>query len=71
MEGFKHEHYNKIEIHRSELKKDYIFLSDPNVIAIASDSAKIVGCPIKQLAINNSQEIFDFVTQYANSYRHD
>ena len=54
VEGFKHEHYNKIEIHRSELKKDYIFLSDPNVIAIASDSAKIVGCPIKQLAINNS-----------------
>jgi len=71
VEGFKHENFNKIEIHRTELEQDYIFLTDPNVIAIASDSVKIADCPIKQLAINNSQEIFDFITQYANSYRHD
>jgi len=64
VEGFKHENLNKIEIHRTGLGHEYLFPSDPNVVAIASDSVKIADCPIKQLDINDSQEVFDFITQY-------
>lgn len=71
VEGFKHENFNKIEIYRSGNKHDYIFPTDPNIIAIASDLVKILDCPIKQLDLNNNQEIFDFITQYANSDQHD
>ncbi len=72
VEGFKHENYKKIEIHRTTtLDHDFIFPTDPNVIAIASDLVKIANCPIAQLAINNEQEVFDFITHFANNYRHE
>ena len=37
VEGFKHEHYSKIEVHRPSLGKPLMYPDDPDIIAIASD----------------------------------
>ena len=62
VEGFKHENYQKIELHRPELNKPLLFPDDTNVIAIASDA------PIPEnrnslpkLNINNPQQIVQFI----------
>ena len=37
VEGFKHVPFNKIELHRPVMEKEVLALSDPNIIAIATD----------------------------------
>jgi molybdopterin-guanine dinucleotide biosynthesis protein B len=37
VEGFKHEPIPKIELHRCALRKPFLYLQDPNIIAVASD----------------------------------
>ncbi len=37
VEGFKHEHYPKIELHRPALHKPLLFPTDPYVVALATD----------------------------------
>ncbi len=39
VEGFKAEHFPKIELHRPSLQNKLIFPQDPNIIAIATDEA--------------------------------
>ena len=62
VEGFKHEHYQKIELHRPQMKKPLLFPDDANIIAIASDA------PIPEnrqllpkLNINNPEQIVQFI----------
>ena len=62
VEGFKHEDYQKIELHRPDLNKPLLFPDDPNIIAIASDA------PIPEnrdtlpkLNINNPEQIVQFI----------
>jgi len=62
VEGFKHESYPKIELHRPELKKPLMFPDDPNIIAIASDAAIIENRNIlPKLNLNNPQQIAQFI----------
>ena len=62
VEGFKHENYKKIELHRPQLNKPLFFPDDSNIIAIASDA------PIQEnrnllpkLNLNNPQQIVQFI----------
>ena len=62
VEGFKHENYKKIELHRPQLNKPLFFPDDTNIIAIASDA------PIPEnrnllpkLNLNNPEQIVQFI----------
>ena len=62
VEGFKHEKFQKIELHRPELKKPLLFPDDPNIIAIASDAPVPENRnQLPKLNINNPQQILQFI----------
>ncbi|MFK5892081.1 MAG: molybdopterin-guanine dinucleotide biosynthesis protein B [Pseudomonadota bacterium] len=69
VEGFKHESITKIALHRKSHKQDLSFLSDPNIIAIATDD-QTLDTTLKHthskqmLDINNVIEIRDFIKQH-------
>jgi len=72
VEGFKHEAINKIALHRQNHAQSLSFLSDPNVIAIATDDETLVtpvtnNVPTPKLNINNIIEICDFISNYLNN----
>ncbi len=60
VEGFKHEHYPKIELQREALGKPPLYPDDPHIIAIACDTPQ-VKAPIPVLDINRPQTIGDFI----------
>jgi len=64
VEGFKHEHFKKIELHRAETKKPYIFTDDESVIAIASDEVPDIPFSIPNLDINQPKDIVSFILSY-------
>jgi molybdopterin-guanine dinucleotide biosynthesis protein MobB len=59
VEGFKHESFAKIELHRAELNAPFLHLTDDSIIAIASDADLTVNLP--KLNINNPEQVADFV----------
>lgn len=61
VEGFKHECYPKIELHRPSLGQPLLCLQDDSVIAIASDAPLSVDTRLPTLDLNNPPEIADFV----------
>jgi molybdopterin-guanine dinucleotide biosynthesis protein B len=65
VEGFKHEAFPKIELHRPSLGKPLLCLSDPHVIAVASDSpiAEISG-RLPLLDLNDPAEIAQFIRNH-------
>jgi len=67
IEGFKHEHISKIELHRPSLNKPLLHPSDPDIIAIATDQTDLqklypgqIQCPL--LDLNNLTEITAFIS---------
>jgi len=66
VEGFKHEPYPKIELHRAALGKPLLFPDDPNVVAIATDGGALAQDPggLRRLSINAPAEVADFVLQF-------
>lgn len=65
IEGFKWADFPKIECHRQTLNKPYLYPTDKNIIAIATDytldNIKNNTCSIIQLDLNNPQQIVDFI----------
>lgn len=61
VEGFKHERYPKIELHRRSLEKPLLFLQDPNVIAVACDEELPSPPSLPVLNINDPEQIAEFV----------
>lgn len=61
VEGFKSEPIPKIEVYRSSLNMPLLARQDPNIIAVASDVALSLDIPV--LALNNIQQIADFIIQ--------
>lgn len=63
VEGFKHEPYPKIELHRSDLNRPLLFPNDPHVIAVATDHSLDIPTtpPPQQLNLNNPHEVADFI----------
>ncbi len=65
VEGFKHSHFPKIELHRAEIKAPLIFPNDNSIIAIATDgelATQPAHLPV--LDLNNIQEITEFIHCY-------
>ena len=64
IEGFKHEAFPKIELHRSSLGHPYMYQQDPHVVALAADEKPPADIPIPFLDINNPEQIADFIVNY-------
>ncbi len=68
VEGFKHEAFSKIELHRPSVGKPLIFPEDPNIIAVATDGELSEQTSLPLLDINNIQAVAEFViTDYLGS----
>jgi len=62
VEGFKRAPIPKIELHRKSMAKPLLFLSDPNIIAIACDELALPGpARLPVLDIDRPAQIADFV----------
>ncbi|MES9966688.1 MAG: molybdopterin-guanine dinucleotide biosynthesis protein MobB [Sedimenticola sp.] len=69
VEGFKHEAFPKIELHRPALGKPPIFPGDPDVIAVASDGELVRTTELPRLDINDIASIADFVVDWLIEHR--
>lgn len=63
VEGCKNIAFPKIELHREEVGKPWLYPNDENIIAIASDSGEL-GSELPQMNINDLEAIAQFVIQY-------
>lgn len=61
VEGFKHERFPKIELHRPVLGQPLLFPGDDTIIAIASDAPLTPEPPIVQLDLNRPDAIAAFI----------
>lgn len=66
VEGFKHEHFPKIEIFRPSHKSSRLAESNPDVIAVATDAESIIPDETPCLDLNNPEEIQQFIIRYFN-----
>ncbi|HIF9222411.1 TPA: bifunctional molybdopterin-guanine dinucleotide biosynthesis adaptor protein MobB/molybdopterin molybdotransferase MoeA [Photobacterium damselae] len=65
VEGFKTVSFPKIELHREEIGKPWLYPDDSNIIAVASDSKPETTLPT--LDINDLDAITSFVVNYAKT----
>jgi len=63
VEGFKHERFPKIELHRPSLGKPLLCPDDPSVIALATDAEPAIAPAIPRLDINNPGQIARFILE--------
>lgn len=61
VEGFKHESFPKIELHRPELGKPLLFPDDPDVIAVASNTPAFYTTDLPLLDIDDPAAIARFI----------
>ena len=66
VEGCKNIAFPKIELHRDEVGKPWLYPNDNNIIAIAADSK--VESDLPQMAISDLEAIRDFIIEYAQSF---
>lgn len=65
VEGFKHEQFSKIELHRHGVSEKWLYPEDPTIIAIATDSWEdLPGGAVTALDINHPTAIADFVMNW-------
>lgn len=64
VEGFKHESYAKIELHRPALGHPLLCTHDAAIIAVATDQPCNLPPSIGALDLNNSVQIANFVDNY-------
>ncbi|HID98738.1 MAG TPA: molybdopterin-guanine dinucleotide biosynthesis protein B [Thiotrichaceae bacterium] len=63
VEGFKHERFPKIEVHRPSLERPFIFPEDKAVIAIASDEPLAITTDLPRLDMNQPEQIVVFIEE--------
>lgn len=64
VEGFKHEPYPKIELHRPSLGKPLMFPNDGNVIALATDEPTLTApATLPTLDLNQPEQIAAFILE--------
>ncbi|HCM1321100.1 TPA: bifunctional molybdopterin-guanine dinucleotide biosynthesis adaptor protein MobB/molybdopterin molybdotransferase MoeA [Vibrio parahaemolyticus] len=68
VEGCKNIAFPKIELHREEVGKPWLYPHDENIIAIASDSAEL-DSELPQMNINDLDAIAQFVLQYVQDVK--
>ncbi len=66
VEGCKNIAFPKIELHRAEVGKPWLYPHDENIIAIAADET--VETDLPQMHINDLDAIADFVLDYVNKW---
>ena len=68
VEGFRHESFTKIELHRPSLGKPLLAVNDDHIIAIATDEnidkSVLQGKTLAYLNLNDIEAISDFVIHY-------
>ncbi|EOX3349379.1 bifunctional molybdopterin-guanine dinucleotide biosynthesis adaptor protein MobB/molybdopterin molybdotransferase MoeA [Vibrio cholerae] len=67
VEGCKNIAFPKIELHRAEVGKPWLYPHDENIIAIAADETVATALP--QMHINDLDAIADFVLHYVQKWR--
>lgn len=65
VEGFRHEKFDKIELHRTSLGKSLLHPNDENIIAIASDEK--ISTSLIKLDINDVDSIKTFIIEFLAS----
>lgn len=71
IEGFRHEAFAKIELHRPSLGKPLLYPNDPYIIAIATDATLLEPSHLPVLDLNQPQQIAEFILAYLANYPHD
>jgi molybdopterin molybdotransferase len=66
VEGCKNIAFPKIELHREEVGKPWLYSNDSNIIAIAADTQ--VESELPQMSINDLESIRDFIINYAKDF---
>ena len=61
VEGFRHERFAKIELHRPSLNKSLLCANDNSIIALASDADMQSDIDICTLDLNNIEQIVEFI----------
>ncbi len=64
VEGFKHEQFPKIEVHRPSLGKPLFVQPDPTIIAIASDVSPLENTHLPILDMNQPEKIVTFIENW-------
>lgn len=64
VEGFKHDPHVKIEVHRHDNGKPWLYVQDPHIAAVVSDVAPMTGLPHVQLDdISGIADLVDTLAQ--------
>ncbi len=66
VEGFKMADIPKIELHRRDLSKPYLYPDDKHIIALAQDELSATSHPITHLDLNQPRQIADFVLEWVS-----
>lgn len=66
VEGFKHETFAKIEVHRPSLGYPLLFPQDDAIVAVACDEPLATETTLPILDINNPIQVTDFICQKFN-----
>ena len=66
VEGFKREHFDKIELHRVALDKPYLYPQDNDIVALATDAPVILSKDLPLLDINKPEQIAGFICKRLN-----
>ena len=64
VEGFKYAHFPKIELLRASHNQTPLAISDPDIIALATDTTHKFDDKIPCLDLNNIEQIFQFILQH-------
>jgi molybdopterin-guanine dinucleotide biosynthesis protein MobB len=64
VEGFKHEPFPKIELHRPETGKPLLFPEDQNIIAVASTATDTIETELPLLSLDQTETIADFIRDW-------
>ena len=64
VEGFKHEAFPKIELHRPAVGRPLLFPEDPDIIAVATDAPLALPTHLPVLDLNDVEAIADFVASF-------
>ena len=70
VEGFKHEAFPKIELHRPSVGKPFLYEEDDNIIAIASDETLSLSRELDTLDINDIDAIADYIEHFIANWTH-
>ena len=67
VEGYKREPIPKLEVHRAETARPWLFPDDPHILAVAADVDPPQGFP--RLDIDAISQLSDFILEHAYSHR--